>query len=331
MERVSEQRVEVVPSGDEGYDGLIELWEASVRTSHGFLTEGDIQEIREALPKYLSEMDIYVCKEGARTVGFLGIAGKKIEALFVHPDAQGKGYGTALLDYAVDECGCEYVDVNEQNDRAAEFYRRNDFRCVGRDGTDAEGREFPIVHLKYLPFQFINTERLALRPFCEGDLERLYECCRNQKLGDNAGWRPHRSLDESREVLDRVFLNKYDTWAITERGDEANLIGTVGLIADPMRNNMHAAMVGYWLDECQWGKGYMQEAVRAVLDYAFGERELSLVSGYCYVHNSRSQRVLERCGFRKEGVLAQAEVTYDNRVLDVVCYCITKEEYNQIR
>lgn len=55
-------------------------------------------------------------------------------------------------------------------------------------------------------------------------------------------------------------------------------------------------MIGYWLDEAQWGKGYMSEAVCAVLDYGFNKLGLTLISANCYPQNKRSQRVLEKWG-----------------------------------
>ena len=48
-------------------------------------------------------------------------------------------------------------------------------------------------------------------------------------------------------------------------------------------------MIGYWLDEAQWGKGYMSEAVCAVLDYGFNKLGLTLISANCYPQNKRSQ------------------------------------------
>ena len=64
----------------------------------------------------------------------------------------------------------------------------------------------------------------------------------------------------------------------------------------------------------------MTEAVQAVLNYGFNELQLSLITANCYPHNKRSQQVLERNGFICEGVLHQAELTYNGNIYDHLCY-----------
>lgn len=70
------------------------------------------------------------------------------------------------------------------------------------------------------------------------------------------------------------------------------------------------------------GKGYMSEAVQAVLNYGFNELQLSLITANCYPHNKRSQQVLKRNGFIYEGTLHQAELTYNGNIYDHECYYI---------
>ena len=169
----------------------------------------------------------------------------------------------------------------------------------------------------------IETERLLLRPFRESDAEAFFKCCQNPNIGNNAGWKPHRSLEESQEILRSVFISQPGIWAITLKED-GRLIGSVGIIPDPKRENPQARMLGYWLDESHWGKGYMTEAVQSVLDYGFNTLQLSLITANCYPHNERSQQVLKRHGFIYEGTLHQAELTYDGHLYDHQCYYLAK-------
>lgn len=189
---------------------------------------------------------------------------------------------------------------------------------------DPDGNRIECVYRKkeVSPVPVLETERLMLRPFTEGDAEAVFSCCQNPNLGNNAGWAPHKTLEESREVLRNVFIGQEYVWAIT-RKDNGQLIGSIGIIPDPKRDNSDARMLGYWLDESQWGKGYMTEAVRTVLDYGFRELELSLITATCYPHNKRSQQVLERSGFIYEGILHQAELTYNGNICDHLCYYLT--------
>ena len=165
----------------------------------------------------------------------------------------------------------------------------------------------------------IETERLLLRPFRESDAEAFFKCCQNPNIGNNAGWKPHGSLEESQEILRSVFISQSGIWAIILKED-GRLIGSVGIIPDPKRENPQARMLGYWLDESHWGKGYMTEAVQSVLDYGFNTLQLNLITANCYPHNERSQQVLKRHGFIYEGTLHQAELTYDGHLYDHQCY-----------
>ena len=75
----------------------------------------------------------------------------------------------------------------------------------------------------------IETERLLLRPFQESDAEAFFKCCQNQNIGNNAGWKPHGSLEESQEILRSVFISQSGIWAIILKED-GRLIGSVGII-----------------------------------------------------------------------------------------------------
>lgn len=173
----------------------------------------------------------------------------------------------------------------------------------------------------------IETERLILRPFTEDDVEAFFACCRNPNLGNNAGWKPHETPEESLEILQTVFIPQENIWAIIRKEDQ-RLIGSIGIMPDLKRENPTAGMIGYWLDEVCWGKGYMSEAATAVLDFGFNQLDLTLISANCYPHNERSQQVLKRQGFTYEGILHQAEVTYDGKVYDHLCYYLEKKNRN---
>ena len=129
------------------YTILAGIWERAVRATHYFLTENDIESIRQALiPDYFPNVDIYGLSVGGSIVGFIGLSGNKIEMLFIDADKMGFGYGSALMAFAMNR-GATLVDVNEQNPAALEFYKSKGFKIIGRDETDEAGRPFPILHL----------------------------------------------------------------------------------------------------------------------------------------------------------------------------------------
>ena len=164
----------------------------------------------------------------------------------------------------------------------------------------------------------LETVRLLIRPFQEEDADAFFACCQNPNLGNNAGWAPHKTIEESREILQNVFIGQENIWAMILK-DTQQLIGSIGIVPDPKRENPQVRMLGYWLDEAHWGKGYMTEAVQAILNYGFNELQLSLITANCYPHNKRSQQVLERNGFIYEGVLHQAVLTYNGNIFDHLC------------
>lgn len=138
----------IKPCNENDYQTLVEIWERSVRSTHEFLTEKDIMEIRESLiSKYFKEVSLYMIFDEETIAGFIGLYDHNIEMLFVDSNSMGKGLGSKLLDFAK-SLGADSVDVNEQNPRALGFYQAHGFRVVCRDEYDNDGRPFPILHLK---------------------------------------------------------------------------------------------------------------------------------------------------------------------------------------
>ena len=92
------------------------MWEASVRATHTFLSEGDIRAFRRIVRLGLAcYQDLYSVRDtGGQIVGFIAVDEGEIEMLFVHPDYHARGAGKRLVRYAVDVLGATKVDVNEQ-------------------------------------------------------------------------------------------------------------------------------------------------------------------------------------------------------------------------
>jgi len=132
------------------YPEVVEVWEASVRATHHFLTEEDIVYFKPLiLLVYLKAVDLRCVKnEHRHIIGFLGVAEDKIEMLFIHPDAIGTGIGKMLVDYAVNEMNATKVDVNEQNPQAVGFYEHVGFKTVSRSALDSLGKPYPVLHME---------------------------------------------------------------------------------------------------------------------------------------------------------------------------------------
>lgn len=132
------------------FPDIVTVWEASVRATHHFLREEDIDFLKPLiLDEFLYAVDVYIAKDTAGTiVGFLGVAASKIEMLFLHPDVRNQGLGSRFVRYAVDQLNVDKVDVNEQNEQAVGFYQHQGFRTIGRSERDAMDKPYPILHLQ---------------------------------------------------------------------------------------------------------------------------------------------------------------------------------------
>lgn len=130
------------------YNCIIDLWERSVKATHGFLNPDYINRLRPLVLKYLRQIEIcHVKTADSQIAGFIGTADNKIEMLFVHPDYFNQGFGGSLLKYAIQNKGVSMVDVNEQNEKALKFYLNKGFRVLNRSELDPCGEPYPIVHM----------------------------------------------------------------------------------------------------------------------------------------------------------------------------------------
>lgn len=133
----------------EDYKTIMQIWESAVRATHDFLKEEDFLFFKEAIPRdYLPQLTTYILYDQELPKGYIAIADQHLEMLFVDAEFRGKGYGKMLLNYAVEQLGVRYVDVNEQNEQAAGFYFSMGFEQTGRSATDSSGKPYPILHLQ---------------------------------------------------------------------------------------------------------------------------------------------------------------------------------------
>ena len=87
----------------------------------------------------------------------------------------------------------------------------------------------------------------------------------------------------------------------------------------------HSAEVGYWLGEAHWGNGYASEALRALTRYAFEELGLRRLSAGVFGHNPASARVLEKVGYRLEGIERNG-VIKEGMLVDQHLYAILRDD-----
>ena len=145
----------------------------------------------------------------------------------------------------------------------------------------------------------IHTDRLTLRPWRETDAASLFTYASDPDVGPAAGWPPHRSIEESREIIRTVFTVPHTFAVCLAATDEP--VGSIGLMSPRCEsNNQRVGLeleVGYWIAKPFWGRGFAPEAVRAMQRYAFETLGCkALWCGY-YEGNNKSLRVQQKCGF----------------------------------
>ena len=145
----------------------------------------------------------------------------------------------------------------------------------------------------------LTTERLTLRPWRESDLNDFYEYASVDGVGQMAGWNPHRSIEESREILYHFVEGKH-IFALERQG---KVIGSLGVDEYsekdyPELARLQGREIGYVLSKDYWGRGLMAEAVKAVVDWLFDQVKLDFILVGHFDHNRQSRRVIEKCGFR---------------------------------
>lgn len=138
---------EITPSLKEQ---LIVVWEKSVKATHLFLSENEVEEIKKYIPQALNGIAHLIIAQNKDNcpVAFMGIEKQKIEMLFIAPKEQGKGLGRKLIQYGIENYSVNELAVNEQNPLAKGFYEHMGFCVYKRTDYDEQGNPYPLLYMK---------------------------------------------------------------------------------------------------------------------------------------------------------------------------------------
>lgn len=205
------------------YDELLQLWEASVRSTHHFLTEEDIQYYKPLIRnEYFQAVELHIIRDEQtqHIAAFMGLSEDLIEMLFVHPSQQGKGYGKKLVEFAVRKKNIRQVDVNEQNEQALHFYLNRGFEVISRDAIDGQGKPYPILHMQLKPVRLRKAEPEDLPELqCVFEESVRTSCCKNYSPEQIDAWINRASPERWKELfcsdLQFVIAEETDSFRIT--------------------------------------------------------------------------------------------------------------------
>ena len=129
---------------------LLELWEDSVKATHLFLSNEEINNIKEYVPHAISGVShvVIIENESHQPIAFMGIEDTKLEMLFIKNSERGKGLGKQLLNYGIENYNVNELAVNEQNPNAKEFYEYMGFKTYKRTEVDEQGNPYPILYMR---------------------------------------------------------------------------------------------------------------------------------------------------------------------------------------
>lgn len=166
------------------------------------------------------------------------------------------------------------------------------------------------------------TERLLLRSPSFLDIDDVFDFCSDPDSCRYADWTPHRNKSETREYLawlKRKSGEKNYTWLIENRLLKT-VIGTISIVDVDYSGKI--VTVGYTLSKKHQHKGYATEALTRLVRYLFDDLKVERVQAKVIPENVPSCRLLERVGFKKEGLIKKGAFCRTNCV-DVYIYALT--------
>lgn len=177
-----------------------------------------------------------------------------------------------------------------------------------------------MLTLNFSPFPALHTERLTLRRADATDIPQLYRLRSDEQIMKYIPRPVATSPDEIAEFLrltdEKIGSNKMINWKISIKGDPT-LIGTIGFYY--IKPEHYRAEIGYMLLPEFQGKGYVTEAIAAVVNYGFEAMGLHSIEALVDPENIASCAALEKCGFVREAYFKENEF-YNGKFLDTVVY-----------
>jgi ribosomal-protein-alanine N-acetyltransferase len=177
----------------------------------------------------------------------------------------------------------------------------------------------------------IDASRVRLRVITEDDVDALYRIFSHPEVmrywGAPALANRDAALQLVNEIHDGFRRQAALKWGIARRTDN-QIIGTTTLFNLNFDNRR--CEVGYGLDRAEWGKGYMLETLRALLDYAFNVLDLHRIEADVDPRNMNSIRIVEKLGFQREGYLRE-RWQVNGEIQDALFFGLLRPEWEKLQ
>ena len=303
----------------------------------GWLPHEDLEKSRTILTMFIQEKKTLALelKESGKVIGSIGLEERDVDlpvsetamgreiGYVLNKDYWGKGLMPeavkAVIDYCFREINFDWLTCGHfvWNDQSRRVVEKCGFRYVKdivhhtRFGTEEPTKLYIMDREDYIflqmnaPFDVtehsLETPRLILRPLEEGDLAGFHSMAILPEVADVSGWELSTSLEDTKVNFDR-HLTRKETFALVLK-ETGNFIGTFSLQARnwpdyPVDRSFRGREFGFDLHPNYWGRGLMPEAVEAVATLCFEKLGYDFVSAGYFQGNTRSARVIEKCGFQ---------------------------------
>ena len=325
----------------------------------GWLPHESMEKSRQILRLFIDEKKTFALelKENGKVIGSLGLETRD-GSLEIPENMQGREIGYVLSkDYwgrglmpeavkaVIDRCfrelkfdylTCGHFVSNSQSRRVIEkcgFTFAKDIVHETRFGTKEPTKLYILFNPRNMTAPFdasavqIETDRLLLRPIGESDLQDLHEIVSVPEIANMNGYVPCDTMEETQKFLNRHLWDN-ETLAVVLK-ESGKMVGTFSVQPRyweeyPIERTFRGREFGFDLNKDYWGRGLMPEALRAVTAYCLDTLRYDFVTCGHFLRNSRSSRVIEKCGFE---FLFEAEHTLPTGVKEQIrTYIIYNKE-----
>lgn len=177
-----------------------------------------------------------------------------------------------------------------------------------------------MLEITFSSFPTLPTQRLLLREIMPSDAEALFRMRSDERVMRYLGRPMQTDISEAAQLIDTIrhffSQNEAVTWAISLHGEPA-LIGTIGFWK--MDKAHHRTEIGYALNADYWGRGIMDEAMTAAIEYCFKVLNFHSIEANTAPENVASGRILEKHGFVQEAYFRE-NFYFEGQFLDSRIY-----------
>lgn len=173
----------------------------------------------------------------------------------------------------------------------------------------------------------LETERMKLRKLTIRDAGDVFEYASVEEVTRYVSWEPHRTLADTKSFLKHVLF-QYEkgiptSWGLVLKEND-KLIGTGGFLWWSIENSK--AEIGYVVSNLYWNRGIATEALHRILKFGFEIMHLERIEARCFVENTASERVMQKCGMKLEGIL-RSSMYIKGAFRNFKLYSILRDEY----